>query len=307
MISTVDPEAGHIHKTTHRQTDGFKGHLALEPETGLFTAVALHPAGGADHTEGTVALDLPTDETAPLQVFGDTAYSGHQCRAALSAAGHEVFCRPAPLKAAVPGGFTLDDFRIDTTADTVTCPAGHTAGLGPPGGQQLQRIAFFGKACAACALRAGCTKGKFGRTVTIRPHHDQQAAARHRPQPAGAPPALATTRRTRRRLARGPRQPAPSLPGNPHKRHLAPPPGRRPQPPPTDQPRTHPHHRDLDHRPHHPVTAATDPHPGKNVSPRQHLQQTSRRLISWRTRHRGCPSSSPGPAWSSVSLLHCSM
>ena len=39
MISTIDPEARHVHKTrTHRQ-DGFKAHLAIEPETGLFTAV----------------------------------------------------------------------------------------------------------------------------------------------------------------------------------------------------------------------------------------------------------------------------
>ncbi|MFF3469063.1 IS1182 family transposase [Streptomyces sp. NPDC002619] len=178
MISTVDPEARHIHKTTHRQADGFKGHLAVEPETGLFTALALHPASGTGHAEGAVALEMLAEETGPLEVFGDTAYSGHRCRAALAEAGHQVFCKPAPLKSAVPGGFTLDDFRIDTTAATVTCPAGHTVPLGDPAGQHLQRKAFFGELCTDCPLRPRCTKARNGRILTIRPHHDRQAAAR---------------------------------------------------------------------------------------------------------------------------------
>jgi hypothetical protein len=41
MVSTVDPEARHIHKNRTRHQDGFKGRVSFEPETGLFTAVAL--------------------------------------------------------------------------------------------------------------------------------------------------------------------------------------------------------------------------------------------------------------------------
>src|SRR5690349_9050035 len=41
VVSTVDPEARHIHKNRTRHQDGFKGHVSFEPETGLFTAVAL--------------------------------------------------------------------------------------------------------------------------------------------------------------------------------------------------------------------------------------------------------------------------
>ncbi|MEU1728481.1 transposase [Nonomuraea sp. NPDC005692] len=43
IISTVDPEARHIHKTQQQRDDGYKAHLAIEPETGLFTDVALRP------------------------------------------------------------------------------------------------------------------------------------------------------------------------------------------------------------------------------------------------------------------------
>ena len=37
-ISTVDPEARHGHKTRTRKRDGYKAHVATEPETGLVTA-----------------------------------------------------------------------------------------------------------------------------------------------------------------------------------------------------------------------------------------------------------------------------
>jgi hypothetical protein len=66
MISTVDPESRHVHKTrTHRQ-DGFKAHLAIKPQTGLFTAVALRPGCGAAHHEGALAGELLAQESAPV-------------------------------------------------------------------------------------------------------------------------------------------------------------------------------------------------------------------------------------------------
>jgi IS5 family transposase len=33
VISTVDPDARHAHKTVHRRQDGFKAHIAVEPDT----------------------------------------------------------------------------------------------------------------------------------------------------------------------------------------------------------------------------------------------------------------------------------
>ena len=51
MVSTVDPEARHVHKTRSHQRDGFKAHLAIEPETGLYTAGALRPGAGPGHHE----------------------------------------------------------------------------------------------------------------------------------------------------------------------------------------------------------------------------------------------------------------
>jgi transposase len=179
MVSTVDPEARHVHKTRTHQQDGFKAHLAMEPETGLYTAVALRPGAGPEHHEAMVGIDLLTDEDEPVDAFGDTAYSTGDARHSLETAGHRLFLKPAPLRSAVPGGFTLDDFVIDTGAATVTCPAGHTVPLSAPAGQHHQRKASFKDVCAGCPLRERCTKAKAGRILTIRPHHDLLAAARH--------------------------------------------------------------------------------------------------------------------------------
>jgi hypothetical protein len=179
VVSTVDPESRHVHKTRTHKQDGYKAHLAIEPETGIYTAVAIRPGAGPEHHEATVALDLieADERKTGLEIYGDTAYSSGAASAALIDRGHRLFLKPAPVKTAVPGGFGLDDFAIDTTAGQVTCPAGHTVALGPRSGINQQRRATFDQ-CPACPLREKCTTAKAGRILTIRPHHDQQAAAR---------------------------------------------------------------------------------------------------------------------------------
>jgi hypothetical protein len=110
-------------------------------------------------------------------VLGDTAYSTTDPREHLHEHGHDLVIEPPPLTPAVPGGFTLDDFAIDTTAGTVTCPAGHPRALGrvaPDGSRQAQ----FKTLCAACPLKNRCTRSTSGRVVHVRAHYDQLKAAR---------------------------------------------------------------------------------------------------------------------------------
>jgi Transposase DDE domain len=80
--------------------------------------------------------------------------------------------KPGPLRPAVPGGFTIDDFTIDEQAGTVTCPAGHTRPM------SKTRTVAFGAACAGCPLRPRCTTAKDGRSMTIHPHENLLRAAR---------------------------------------------------------------------------------------------------------------------------------
>ena len=48
MISTVDPEARHGHKSRSRRFDGYKGHLSVDPDSELIDDVVVTPANVPD-------------------------------------------------------------------------------------------------------------------------------------------------------------------------------------------------------------------------------------------------------------------
>jgi hypothetical protein len=171
VISTVDPQAHHARKTSAQRRDGYKAHLAAEPETGLVTECALTAANAPD---GPTGVGLLAGEQPGLEVLGDSAYGGGATRAALRAAGHTQTIKPLPLQSAVPGGFTIHDFRIDTQAGILRCPAGVTAPISSSG------RASFARECSSCPLRRRCTTAKGGRTIHLHPHEDELRAARRR-------------------------------------------------------------------------------------------------------------------------------
>ena len=119
VISTVDPETRHAHKTRSSYRDGYKAHIATEPETGLVTACDIGPGNTGD---AAAAPGLIADEPAGTDVLGDSAYSAGEFREHLDRRGMNPIIKPQPLQPAVPGGFTLDDFTIDLEAATITCP-----------------------------------------------------------------------------------------------------------------------------------------------------------------------------------------
>jgi Transposase DDE domain/Transposase domain (DUF772) len=169
VISTVDPQARHTRKTSAHKHDGYKAHIAAEPESGLVTECALTAATAPD---GPTGVELLANEQPGLEVLGDTHYGSGQTRAALTAAGHTQTIKPIPLSSAVPGGFTIHDFRIDPQAGTVRCPAGATATITASG------RASFARHCRHCPLRGRCTTAKAGRTIQVHPHEDELRAAR---------------------------------------------------------------------------------------------------------------------------------
>ena len=165
VVSTVDPDSRHVHKSRHRRQDGYKAHVAIEPGTGLFTGGRLTKAAGEDNHEAVVGLGLlDTEDAGPLDVLGDTAYGTGQARADLAAAGHTAIIKPAPLRPAVPGGFTVDDFTTDEQAGTVTCPNGVTRRI------TARREVTFGAACRGCPLRSRCTTRAKGRHLRLSEH-----------------------------------------------------------------------------------------------------------------------------------------
>ena len=169
VISTVDPQSRHMHKSRSEYRDGYKAHVAVEPETGLITATVLTAANAPD---GPTGVELLAGEEPGLQVLADSAYGSGPVRAALADAHHDQAIRAMPLRRAIPGGFDRDDFRIDHTARTASCPAGHTVTI------TLKANATFGVRCRACPLRSRCTTAKTGRTLQISEHDKELVEAR---------------------------------------------------------------------------------------------------------------------------------
>jgi hypothetical protein len=164
VISTVDPETRHTRKSPEARRDGYRAHVAVEPDTGLITDCALTKASGEDNSDAAVGVELLRKEPEPVEALGDSAYGTGDARAALAAAGHTAIIKPKPLKPAVAGGFTLDDFTVDEAAATVACPAGVTRAI------SAQRNVTFGAACRGCPLRARCTASKGGRALILHRH-----------------------------------------------------------------------------------------------------------------------------------------
>ena len=180
VISTVDPDARHTRKSPEARRDGYRAHLAADPETGIITDEKLTRASGTENSDPAVAEEFLAAEDGqdgaavagqapaagqdddraagphgsdgmerePLAWYGDSAYGTGDLRGAICDAGHTAVIKPKPLQAPVEGGFTVDDFTVDEQAGTVTCPAGHTVTL------SRTRIATFGVACRDCPLRA---------------------------------------------------------------------------------------------------------------------------------------------------------
>jgi len=169
IISVVDPEARHMHKSRSEYRDGYKAHVAVEPETGLITATTLTPANASDAKTAMILLE---GEQRGLEVLADSAYGSGELRAALRGRQDRQLIKPIPLRRSIPGGFDRDDFVIDHAARLVTCPAGWSVPISPGG------HAKFGGRCHSCALRSRCTTARDGMNMTLSAHDDELVAAR---------------------------------------------------------------------------------------------------------------------------------
>ena len=221
VISIVDPDARHGHKTSARGFDGYKGHASVDPDSELImatgaTAGNLGDAAAApellaeliDQVDGeqpappTGSADVAPPAPQPA-VYGDSAYGTGPLLASLHAASIDPFVK---VQAAVApkGHFTKDQFQIDLAAGTVTCPARRTAPIVYRADPRHRHHgqASFGPACTTCPLRDQCTSAAAGRTVTITPYEQELAAARARQaDPDRAADYRATRPKVERKLA----------------------------------------------------------------------------------------------------------
>jgi hypothetical protein len=217
IISTVDPETRHGHKTAARGFDGYKGHIGIDPDSEIITDTVVTPGNTAD---GSVAADLiddlltPDPDAAPDQpaaqdsdqastedsgqavsdqagsdddgqppaqdrptVYGDNAYGTGEFQKLLD--DNDIDSRAKTQDPVAPGGrFSKNAFDTDLEDETVTCPNGVTVPIRR--NNNGDGTAEFGDACADCPLRAQCTTSKTGRTINVGRHEKHLAKARSR-------------------------------------------------------------------------------------------------------------------------------
>ena len=192
----MDPDARHTRKSPEARRDGYRAHLAADPDTGIITDEKLTKAAGEENSDPAVAEEFLAAEAGAgqrrwrrrppgrpggrrgqpgqrrrrggdggqLAWYGDSAYGTGDLRGAIAEAGHRAVIKPKPLQAPVKGGLTVDDFTVDEQAGTVTCPAGHTRGPQPDPDRHLRR--------------------RLPRLPAARPVHHLQDRPQARPAPA---------------------------------------------------------------------------------------------------------------------------
>ena len=173
VISTVDTEARHGHKSQNRHFDGYKAHLSVDPDSEIIDEVVVTPANTPDRAAVTDLLAEHAEDPERPTVVGDSAYADAATRALLEDDGFELVAKCPPVRNST-GGFTKDDFEVDLQADTVTCPAGHTVAIR----RGRQAKASFKAHCGHCPLKDQCTPSHRGRTISINEHEELLQRAR---------------------------------------------------------------------------------------------------------------------------------
>jgi IS5 family transposase len=167
VISTIDPDSRHVHKSVASYRDGYKAHVSVEPATGLICAQRL-TAGNAP--DGPTGVELMAGEPPRRQVLADAAYGSGATRAALRRRRHRLAIKPWPTMDT--GRFSRDDFHVDHHARTATCPAGHTVAV------SAANNATFDRHCHGCPLRERCPTARDGRTLRLTSHDAELVEAR---------------------------------------------------------------------------------------------------------------------------------
>jgi len=215
VISTVDPDARHTRKSPEARRDGYRAHLAADPETGIITDEKLTRASGTENSDPAVAEEFLAAAAGPGPVAAEEEQvpgTGHGSdeggrQPGPDAAGHgdndgkdtdrealawygdsaygtgdlrgaiEDAGHQAVIKPKPLQSPVEGGFTVDDF--TVDEQAGTVA---CPAGHTVAlsrtRIATFGVACRDCPLRERCTTSKTGRKLVLHERDDLLRAAR---------------------------------------------------------------------------------------------------------------------------------
>jgi Transposase DDE domain len=161
-ISVEDGEMRHGRKTASQLVDGYKRHVGRDLDSGLVRAVGLTAANApAASVTPALAADLAHQAVTLTERHIDRAdLASHLVRE--RPADLTIYCKAWPVRNGP--SFAKTACTLDWEQGLLHCPAGATMPFRP--GATVQ---FPAATCAACPLRAQCTRSTRGRTVAIHP------------------------------------------------------------------------------------------------------------------------------------------
>jgi IS5 family transposase len=164
-ISLEDSQMRHGRKSRSQLVDGYKRHVLRDLDSGLVPAVGITPANVPEATvTDSISLDLHAQALTLRELHIDRAYlSSHLVRERDETL--EISCRAWPVRQGAQ--FAKTAFVLDWEQGTIQCPSGVVLPFAAG-----SNVVFPAERCGGCALRAGCTTSKSGRSVSI--HRDER-------------------------------------------------------------------------------------------------------------------------------------
>ncbi len=176
LVSPVDADA-RMGRKTGKSWAGYKGHVVVEEDTEIITAVATTPGNADDGTQFTKLLSQQEEAHSliPGAISADKAYDSGANLAYLESkeiTGYISLSKK--LNHIDPGYFTVDDFSYDAVNDTLTCPAGCRAVYHRRATFQTEKqkrngyvFQFSRVRCNVCSIKHMCNRTQRGRAVVI--------------------------------------------------------------------------------------------------------------------------------------------
>lgn len=172
QVSVGDPDMRHGRKSKSSLFNGYKRHVATDLESGAICAVAVTPGNAPERVAAGALLDDLDQQPGVLEeLFTDRGYLTAAAVEARRQAGVVHICKPFPLRNR--GRFTRADFRVDLSAETITCPNGVVQSCQPG---KVTR--FPAKACDSCPQRESCTSAQSGRGRSVSIHRRKRSSSR---------------------------------------------------------------------------------------------------------------------------------
>jgi transposase len=181
LVSVHDPDA-----RRSKHGDYFTGYLldvAMDADSQVVTALNVLPGHGPEALDTVTLIEQEErahhNDVAAVSLDG-AGFHGEALRALTGPGGPQVEVYVPPNESPPTGRFTAEQFTLDETGQTLTCPAGQTTDMRRPSYHDTGwQFRFSRPVCAACPLQSQCV-ARLPRTTgraVIKAHHEKEYLA----------------------------------------------------------------------------------------------------------------------------------